>query len=60
MFIVESKSSRAARKMSFVMFVALLLLKSFGGILTMRFYVKPKAPAPPGFRFLGFPRPKRR
>jgi hypothetical protein len=59
-FIVESKS-RAARKTSFLMFAALLLvLKSFGGILTMHFYVNPKSPAPPGFRFFGFPRPKRR
>jgi hypothetical protein len=59
MFIVESKSNRAARKMSFVMAGALLFLKSFGGILTMHFYVNPKPPVPSGFRFLGFPRPKR-
>ncbi len=60
MFIVESKTQLAARKWSFLMFVALLVFKAFGGILTMHFYVNPKSPAPPGFRFLGFPRPKRR
>ena len=56
MFIVESKSSRAARKMSFVIAVALLLVGSFGGVLTMHFYVRPKPPEPPGWRFFGFPR----
>ena len=42
MFIVESKTQLAARKWSFLMFVALLVFKAFGGILTMHFYVNPE------------------
>jgi hypothetical protein len=58
MFVVES-SSRASRKKSALMVTALLLLKSIGGIFTMHFYVQPKEPDPPGWRVLGFPRPKK-
>jgi hypothetical protein len=51
MFIMESKS-RAARKGSFLIFVALLvLLKSIGGILTMHFYVPPRQREKAGWRF---------
>jgi hypothetical protein len=59
MFVVESDSARAARKASRLMFFALLVL--IGGpyvVSSMHFYIKPRKPIPPGFRILGFPRPK--
>jgi hypothetical protein len=59
MFVVESSSAKAARKMSVLMAVVLLATTSLGVLLTMHFYVKPRAPVPPGFRFFGFPRPKK-
>jgi hypothetical protein len=59
MFIVESSSAKAARKMGILMAVAFALTASFGVLLTMHFYVRPSAPQPPGWRFFGFPRPRR-
>jgi hypothetical protein len=59
MFVVEADSARAARKASRLMFFVLLLL--IGGLYapwTMHFYIKSRKPIPPGFRILGFPRPK--
>ena len=53
MFIVESKSDRAVRKMSRLMFFVALLGRGFGYILTMHFYVEPRPPEPPGLRFFG-------
>jgi hypothetical protein len=53
MFIVESSSATAARKMSFVIGEH----ASVGLFFTMHFYVKPRVPAPAGFRLFGFPRP---
>jgi hypothetical protein len=51
MFIVESKSDRAVRKMSRLMFFVMLLLsRTFGPVLTMHFYVEPRPPEPPGWR----------
>lgn len=53
MFIVESKSDRAVRKMSRLMFfLALLgtLGRGFGYFLTMHFHVEPQPPEPPGWR----------
>jgi hypothetical protein len=55
MFIVESESSRAARKMSYLMFIVLLLAVP-GTLLTMHFYIRPRLPSPPGWRIFGFPR----
>jgi hypothetical protein len=54
MFIVESRSGRAARKMSYLM--AFVLLLAPGALLTMHFYIRPRPPAPPGWRVFGFPR----
>ena len=54
MFIVESQSSRAARKMSYLMAIVLLLAP--GALLTMHFYIRPRPPSPPGWRIFGFPR----
>jgi hypothetical protein len=59
MFIHETKSnSRHATSVFGV--IALLLLKSFGGILTMHIYVQPRAPVPRGWRIFGFPRRKKK
>jgi hypothetical protein len=52
MFIVESQSSRAARKMSYLMAIVLLLAP--GALLTMHFYIRPRPPSPPGWRIFGF------
>jgi hypothetical protein len=54
MFVVESQSSRAARKMSYLMAIVLLLAP--GALLTMRFYIRPRPPSPPGWRIFGLPR----
>ena len=43
MFIVESQSSRAARKMSYLMAIVLLLAP--GALLTMHFYIRPRPPS---------------
>jgi hypothetical protein len=59
MFIVESQSSRAARKMSFLMMALFVVTASFGALLTMHFFKNPSLPSPTGFRILGFPRTKR-
>jgi hypothetical protein len=59
MFIVETSSAKAARKMSVVMALALPLTASFGLLLTMHFYATPRARAPGGFRLFGFPRPQK-
>ena len=55
-FIGESQSSRAARKMSnYLMAIELLLAP--GVLLTMHFYMRPRPPSPPGWRiFFVFPR----
>lgn len=58
MFVAES-SSRASRKRSTLMVVALLVMKSIGGIFTMHFYVEPKEPDAPGWRVFGFPASKK-
>jgi hypothetical protein len=59
MFVVESDSARAAGKASRLMFFVLLfLIGGPFGALSIHFYVKPRKPIPPGFRILGFPRPK--
>ena len=58
MFIVESRSSKAARKASRLMFFVLLFAVSPWVLATMHFYIKPRKPVPPGLRILGFPRPK--
>jgi hypothetical protein len=55
MFIVESESSRAARKMSYLMFIVLLLTVP-GALLVMHFYIRPRPPSAPGWRIFGFPR----
>jgi hypothetical protein len=60
MFIVESRSAKAARKSSRLMFFALLLFAGPWVLGTMHFYIKPRKPIPPGFRILGLPRPKAR
>jgi hypothetical protein len=57
MFILESKTARAARKMSVLMAIAFVLTASFGLLLTMHIYVRSSRAAPRGFRILGFPRP---
>jgi hypothetical protein len=54
MFIVESQFSRAARKMSYLMAIVLLLAP--GALLTMHFYIRPRPPSPRGWRIFGFPR----
>jgi hypothetical protein len=54
MFIVESHHSRAARKMSYLMAIVLLLAP--GVLLSMHFYVRPRPPVPSGWRIFGFPR----
>jgi hypothetical protein len=56
MFIVETNSAKAAKKMSILMGIAFALTASFGPLLTMRIYVKPSPPAQPGLRVFGFPR----
>lgn len=43
MFIMESKTGNAARKWSFMMMIIFLVTGSFGALLTMHFYVRPKA-----------------
>jgi hypothetical protein len=58
MFIVESRSAKAARKASRLMFFTLLVLGSPWVLGTMHFYIKPRKPIPPGFRILGLTRPK--
>jgi hypothetical protein len=54
MFIVESQSSQAARKMSCLMAIVLLLAP--GALLTMHFYIRPRPPSPRGWRIFRFPR----
>ena len=62
MFILQTKSSNAARKMSYLMLVAGLLTGAYGIglLLTMHFYVRPGEPAPAGTRLFGFPAPRLR
>jgi hypothetical protein len=62
MFVVESKSSNAARKMSYLMLVASLAagMYGIGLLLTMHFYVRPGKPAPARARLFGFPAPRMR
>ncbi len=54
MFIVETNSAKAAKKMSILMGIAFALTASFGPLLTMHIYVKPSPPAQSGL--FGFPR----
>jgi len=56
MFVIETRSSKAARKMSILMGIAMALSGSFGALLTLHMYVKPSPAAAPGFRIFGFPR----
>jgi hypothetical protein len=42
MFIVQSSSTNAAKKMTWLMFIAWVLSHSFGALLTMHMYTKPK------------------
>jgi hypothetical protein len=60
MFVLETKGSAAARKMSIVMMLLFVfVLHGLGALLTMHTYVRPK-PAREGFRIFGFrlfPRP---
>jgi hypothetical protein len=59
MFIVETNTPRADKKMSILMGILFVLFGSFGALFTMHIYVK-RAPAPPpGFRIFGFPRRRR-
>jgi hypothetical protein len=53
MFVIETERSNAARKMSVVMIIAAVVLKSFGGLLTLHTFVRPK-PRVEGFRLFGF------
>jgi hypothetical protein len=59
MFVVESSSARAARKMSVLMVIILLAITSLGVLLTMHFYTKPRGSVAPGLRFFGLPRPNK-
>jgi hypothetical protein len=56
MFIIESNTAKAAKKMSILMGIAFAVTASFGVLLTMHIYVKPSPPIPRGFRVFGFPR----
>ena len=56
MFIVETGTSKAAKKMNVVMGIALAFTGSFGALFTLHIYVKPSPPVAPGFRIFGFPR----
>jgi hypothetical protein len=58
LFVVETSQGKAARKWSWLMAVLLVLLSPYV-FFTMRFYIKPSPPIPPGFRIFGFPRPRR-
>jgi hypothetical protein len=49
MFVIETKQTSAASKMSVVMIIAAVVLKSFGGLLTLHTFVRPK-PRVEGFR----------
>jgi hypothetical protein len=54
MFILESKTAKAAKKMSILMGTAFVLTASFGAILTMHIYVKPSPPSSAWFSNFGF------
>jgi hypothetical protein len=56
MFVIETSTAKAAKKISIVMGILFVLTASFGALLTMHIYVKPSPASPRGFRFLGFPR----
>jgi hypothetical protein len=56
MFIVETRSAKVARKTSIFVAIGLALTGSFGALLTMHFYSRPKGPQPIGWRVFGFPR----
>jgi hypothetical protein len=43
MFIIESNTAKAAKKMSILMGIAFAVTASFGVLLTMHIYVKPHA-----------------
>jgi len=55
MFIVESNTAKAAKKMSILMAILFALTTLIGPLFTMHIYVKPR-PVPRGFRIFGFPR----
>lgn len=67
MFIIQSRNSKAANKVTIlsilllIFFANLTLVRDrafWGAILTMRIFARPSPPAPRGFRVFGFPRPK--
>jgi hypothetical protein len=59
MFIVETNTANATKKLSILMGIVFVLGGSFSALFTMHLYVK-RSPAPrPGFRILGFPRNRR-
>jgi hypothetical protein len=53
MFVLETKGSAAARKMSILMMVLCAVTGSFGALFTLHTYVRPK-PVREGFRIFGF------
>jgi hypothetical protein len=55
MFVIESGSAKAARKMSVLMVIGFILTGKFGAGFTMHFYRRPSGkPARKGARIFGF------
>ena len=58
MLLIQSSDERTVRNWSARLAILFAVTGALALFMTMHLYVRPRPPAPPGFRLFGFPRPR--